>query len=122
MIDNFPLNQCQLIENNGTGELVAILGNDLTRYSFPLDATTEQDLVFTPTTTNTDYTPTSYEFTERSASGVEVFSDISGIYAIVDGVEYQVKEELNPGKASPAFTEDGQLAIGYTTTWARQSC
>ena len=55
------------------------------------------------------------EFTERSASGVEVFSDISGIYAIVDGVEYQVKEELNPGKASPAFTEDGQLAIGYTT-------
>ncbi len=107
------LSSCKMTEDAaGNGVVWGEENGVITPYTFDL-AALEEDITFTPGASLPDtYTGLNeWTLSDTSMDAVSVFAESTGVYALIDGVEYQVSTVPNPLHAYGVLSDSGELIV-----------
>ncbi len=112
-VSDMFLSSCKMTED-GTGNGV-VWGEEngiITPYTFDLSAT-EDNIVFTPEAPLSIQHSglTEWTLSDTTPSAVSVFAEPTGVYALVNGLEYQVSTDPNPLHAYGTMNGLGELIV-----------
>ena len=112
-ISNMFFSNCKITEDaNGDGILWAENNGTITPHTFDMTAS-EDNLVFTPQAALPYIYPGLSEWTlsDTTPDAVSVFTEPTGVYAIIDGNEYQISADPNPLHAYGVMSPTGELIV-----------
>lgn len=112
-IPNMFFSNCKITEDaDGDGILWAENNGTITPHTFDMSAS-EDNLVFTPQTALPYIYPGLSEWTlsDTTPDAVSVFTEPTGVYAIIDGNEYQISADPNPLHAYGVMSPTGELIV-----------
>ena len=116
-ISDMYFSKCKITEDaNGDGILWAEDGGTITPHTFDMSAT-EENLAFTPQTPLPYTYPQLSEWTlsDTTPDAVSVFTEPTGVYAIIDGAEYQISTTPDPLHAYGIISQ-GELIVTIVDT------
>ena len=112
-ISNMFFSKCKITEDaNGDGILWAEENGIITPHTFDMSAS-EDNLTFTPQPALPMTYPglSEWTFSDTTQDAVSVFTEPTGVYAIIDGAEYQVSTTPDPLHAYGVMSNAGELIV-----------
>jgi len=110
---NMFLSSCKMTEDaSGDGVVWGELNGVITPYTFDLTAP-EDSLTFTAGAPLADTYPglTEWTLSDSTMDAVSVFADPTGVYALVDGSQYQLSNTPDPLHAYGTLSDSGELIV-----------
>ena len=109
--------KCKITEDaNGDGILWAEENGIITPHTFDMSAS-EDSLSFTPQSPLPVYPGLSeWTLSDTTQDAVSVFTEPTGVYALIDGAEYQVSTTPDPLHAYGVMSEAGELIVTIVDT------